>query len=201
MLHIDTSVLRRLHAPFYTPEEAVEATGRTMAIARRSGLAVVHARLEDVFLAAHRFVTFPPADGDDSDPALLPELPDCSTKLNALFDAASTADARSELLEALMYHSLTRVTQALGRMHLLLGTSGTRIAERVIEYTTKGRGYALPVHVALMEWRDGRVLVCKPFHDMAVQLLALFCRFAELETCVLRSMLRLCRLFTPPPLP
>jgi cytoplasmic tRNA 2-thiolation protein 2 len=91
--------------------------------------------------------------------------------------AATTISAREELLESLRWRALTQAVATIGAKYLLLGDCAKTVAVRTLVDVARGRGFALPSHVAK---RDSRCLpgvtVFRPLREMEPTELTVFAR-------------------------
>lgn len=81
----------------------------------------------------------PPVVGEDLDPA---------EKLTRLFDSLTSATARSDVITTLRTRVVVEYAKSTGCEGVLWGDSTTKLAEKTLAETAKGRGFSLPWHVA-----------------------------------------------------
>ena len=76
------------------------------------------------------------------------EEKDNEIRLNRLFQSTESATSRADLLSILRTRLIVRLAQQNNYEAILLGDSTTRLAEKTLAETAKGRGFALPWHTA-----------------------------------------------------
>lgn len=80
----------------------------------------------------------PRTAGEDSTPA---------EKLTRLVDSLASATARSDVISTLTTRLIVEHAKSIGCEGILWGDSTTRLAEKTLAETAKGRGFSLPWHV------------------------------------------------------
>ncbi|KAG1681371.1 hypothetical protein FOA52_007419 [Chlamydomonas sp. UWO 241] len=100
-------------------------------------------------------------------------------RLRSLLQAATDPTGREDL-EA---HLLNMMLQSVAATHacnkIVLGDTATSLAARVVAEAAKGRGYALPGNLQLLDARhatDGGASLLRPLRDVSTKEVALLCR-------------------------
>ncbi|KAF2743530.1 hypothetical protein M011DRAFT_496845 [Sporormia fimetaria CBS 119925] len=100
------------------------------------------------------------------DPLLIslcaPDLPSTATssdRISSLLSSLTSSTARADVLPMLRTRLLVEEAKQRGCEGILWGDSTTKLAEKTLSETAKGRGYSLPWHIA-----DGESPLGIPFH-------------------------------------
>ncbi|KAJ1935734.1 Cytoplasmic tRNA 2-thiolation protein 2, partial [Linderina pennispora] len=151
---------------------------------------VVTARLEDVFdseegLELVEKTVTPGAVRDKFVAQIVRQDPGVSPRerLKQLFSGLSTATNREDMLDSIKTFLIKKLAQSCGCRTLLLGDSGTRMATKVVTYTSRGRGYSLPFEV-LGESQWGDIAVFRPMREWIAKEVAFFNRWTAQPSAV-----------------
>ncbi|GIL85207.1 hypothetical protein Vretimale_10781 [Volvox reticuliferus] len=105
-------------------------------------------------------------------------------RLRALLQSVPDPTGREDLLRHLRNRLLAAVAAQLGVNKVLRGDTATVLAARVISETAKGRGYALPGEVQLLDVREvqrGQPAVLQPMREVTMKEAVFFCRLRGLQ--------------------
>jgi hypothetical protein len=72
---------------------------------------------------------------------------------------------------------------------VLLGENGTRLAEKILDETAKGRGFSLPLNLQLKDERYGDVIFGLPMREILAKQSALYAHILKLETFFLPTFI------------
>lgn len=97
-------------------------------------------------------------------------------RMAALFEKATTNDAREDLVSLLLRRLMVTVARAHDYDCVMLGTSSTRLASHVLSATCKGNGYALPLDLAVVDRRHRGVTTIMPLCAVDIKEIVVFNR-------------------------
>ncbi|GLI60528.1 hypothetical protein VaNZ11_002523 [Volvox africanus] len=105
-------------------------------------------------------------------------------RLHELLQSVPDPTGREDLLRHLRNRLLAAVAAQLGANKVLRGDTATALAARVISETAKGRGYALPGEIQLLDAREvqwGQPAVLQPMREVTRKEAVFFCRLRGLQ--------------------
>ncbi|GIL68901.1 hypothetical protein Vafri_22166 [Volvox africanus] len=105
-------------------------------------------------------------------------------RLHELLQSVPDPTGCEDLLRHLRNQLLAAVAAQLGANKVLRGDTATALAARVISETAKGRGYALPGEIQLLDAREvqrGQPAVLQPMREVTRKEAVFFCRLRGLQ--------------------
>ncbi|GJP32368.1 hypothetical protein CLOM_g16964 [Closterium sp. NIES-68] len=110
-----------------------------------------------------------------------------AAQLAAAVAGAADGTGREDLVEAMRMDALHLLAYRVGCSKIVVGTTVTRMAARVIAATAKAQGFSLPTDLAVFDCRRP-VPVLRPLRDCCQRDLALLAHLLRLQTVFLPSL-------------
>ncbi|KAI8319242.1 hypothetical protein GQ54DRAFT_245946, partial [Martensiomyces pterosporus] len=105
-------------------------------------------------------------------------------RLKAMLAGLGSATNREDMLANIKSFLLVRLARRHGCGVLMMGDSATRIATKIISYTSRGRGFSLPLEVCSESTWFGDVAIYRPMRDCIMKEVAFFNQWTKQRSVV-----------------
>ncbi|KAF0460340.1 cytoplasmic tRNA 2-thiolation protein 2 [Gigaspora margarita] len=109
-------------------------------------------------------------------------------KLHLLLDGVSKLTAKEDLVWHLKQCLLINTARKNGCTKLLLGDCSTRLSIKIISFTSKGRGFSLPLDISGLNPWFGDVTILRPMKDTLSKEIGIYNKFQGFETTIIKSL-------------
>ncbi|RIB13405.1 hypothetical protein C2G38_1975023 [Gigaspora rosea] len=109
-------------------------------------------------------------------------------KLHLLLDGVSKLTAKEDLVWHLKQCLLINTARKNRCTKLLLGDCSTRLSIKIISFTSKGRGFSLPLDISGLNPWFGDVAIVRPMKDTLSKEIGIYNKFQGFETTIIKSL-------------